>query len=235
MTLPTATSERTIRVPGFAKDEPLIAFCLEAREPCFPEVDIFIRANVTWRLRKLKSLERTMRKVQVETEQAVNRVSSFPMIRTGFCYRSIDTLSIPREQVALDKSAGIGDGRGYGGSDAKRRPYTVGHRTVFLSDEELSMLKLTMGKDAAHLIPAPLATLEPALFANSSMHAASSALANAARCTARGPPRNAGDAAIADGSGSVGELVGSCKYPRGRSVRLRDHQQSPSRSAHATL
>jgi hypothetical protein len=72
------------------------------------------------------------------------------------------------------------------------------------------MLKLTMGKDAAHLKLAPLATLEPALFANSSMHAASSALANAARCTAQGPrpPRNAGDAAITDGSGSVGELAG---------------------------
>jgi hypothetical protein len=83
-----------------------------------------------WPFRKLKSLERTMKKVQTE------------------------------EEAVSSQAAGEG-----GGSDVRRKPYTVGNKTVFLSDEELDVFKMTMGKQATHeLKPASLETLEPSLF-----------------------------------------------------------------------
>jgi len=85
-----------------------------------------------WPFRKLKSLERTMKKVQTE------------------------------EEAVSSQATGSGEG---GGSDVRRKPYTVGNRTVFLSDEELEVFKMTMGKQATHeLKPASLETLEPSLF-----------------------------------------------------------------------
>ena len=66
--------------------------------------------------------------------------------------------------------------------EVRRKPYTVGNKTVFLSDEELEVYKMTMGKDANNeLKPTPLVTLEPSLFSNANMQAASNALASVAR------------------------------------------------------
>ena len=85
-----------------------------------------------WPFRKLKSLERTMKKVQTE------------------------------EEAISSQATGSGEG---GGSDVRRKPYTVGNKTVFLSDEELEVFKMTMGKQATHeLKPASLETLELSLF-----------------------------------------------------------------------
>ena len=64
----------------------------------------------------------------------------------------------------------------------QRKPYTVGNKTVFLSDEELEVFKMTMGKEQANeLVPTPMSQLEPALVHNATMAATSSALASVAR------------------------------------------------------
>ena len=66
------------------------------------------------------------------------------------------------EEAISSQATGSGEG---GGSDVRRKPYTVGNKTVFLSDEELEVFKMTMGKQATHeLKPASLETLEPSLF-----------------------------------------------------------------------
>ena len=70
-----------------------------------------------WPFRKLKSLERTMRKVQTESEAAANGEN------------------------------GDGETASKQSNEVKRKPYTVGNRTVFLSDEELEVFKMTMGKE----------------------------------------------------------------------------------------
>jgi len=97
-----------------------------------------------WPFRKLKSLERTMRKVETESQ----------------VIHSAGALDGTLGAVRIDAKAGIWGGAG----DVKRRPYTVGNKTVFLSDEELEVYKMTMGKDGLSLlVPAPLASLQPAL------------------------------------------------------------------------
>eukprot|EP00288_Rhodomonas_lens_P017057 CAMPEP_0177695776 /NCGR_PEP_ID=MMETSP0484_2-20121128/3636_1 /TAXON_ID=354590 /ORGANISM="Rhodomonas lens, Strain RHODO" /LENGTH=355 /DNA_ID=CAMNT_0019206721 /DNA_START=69 /DNA_END=1133 /DNA_ORIENTATION=+ len=122
-----------------------------------------------WPFRKLKSLERTMKKVQTESD-AVN--------------------------AGNEENPGDPTGRAAAG-EVKRKPYTVGNKTVFLSDEELEVFKMTMGKEAcSELKPTPIATLEPALFNNATMAAASNALAS----VARGVPGGGGGA----GAGTLG-------------------------------
>uniref|UniRef100_A0A7S0E5L6 RWP-RK domain-containing protein n=1 Tax=Hanusia phi TaxID=3032 RepID=A0A7S0E5L6_9CRYP len=107
-----------------------------------------------WPFRKLKSLERTMRKVQ--TEESWN---------------------------SGGQSNGDGDSK-TPVPELKRKPYTVGNKTVFLSDEELEVFKMTMGKDqASELKPTPISTLEPSLINNATMAAASSALASVIRAS----------------------------------------------------
>mmetsp|Transcript_16943 Transcript_16943/g.41382 ORF Transcript_16943/g.41382 Transcript_16943/m.41382 type:complete len:225 (-) Transcript_16943:227-901(-) len=102
-----------------------------------------------WPFRKLKSLERTMKKVQNEHDAAPNNAQS---------------------EGRSEREA----------SEAKRKPYTVGNRTVFLSDEELEVFKMTMGRDAStELRPTPLTTLETPLF--DPLTVASSTLASVAR------------------------------------------------------
>eukprot|EP00277_Geminigera_cryophila_P001931 CAMPEP_0179432586 /NCGR_PEP_ID=MMETSP0799-20121207/17174_1 /TAXON_ID=46947 /ORGANISM="Geminigera cryophila, Strain CCMP2564" /LENGTH=673 /DNA_ID=CAMNT_0021210061 /DNA_START=179 /DNA_END=2200 /DNA_ORIENTATION=+ len=113
-----------------------------------------------WPFRKLKSLERTMRKVQTETEAANNGEN------------------------------GDGEKSYRPSNEVKRKPYTVGNKTVFLSDEELEVFKMTMGKEQAKdLIPTPMSQLEPSLVHNATISAASSALAS----VARGPRNEAED------------------------------------------
>jgi hypothetical protein len=111
-----------------------------------------------WPFRKLKSLERTMKKVQNEQDAVSTQVPN-----------------------------GAGEGGGGEGSrsstnEVKRKPYTVGNKTVFLSDEELEVFKMTMGKEAhSELKPTPITTLEPALFNTENVSAATTALASVAR------------------------------------------------------
>jgi hypothetical protein len=105
-----------------------------------------------WPFRKLKSLERTMKKVQTENSD-----------------------------VSVKEEGGEEKGSGKA-NEVKRKPYTVGSKTVFLSDEELEVFKMTMGKDATNdLKPTPISTLEPSLFnalAPSSAAASSALRAN---------------------------------------------------------
>jgi len=109
-----------------------------------------------WPFRKLKSLERTMRKVQTDADG-----------------------------IGPNGTNGEGENGKTSAGEVKRKPYTVGNKTVFLSDEELEVFKMTMGKDAyQELKPTPIATLEPSLFNNTTMAAASSALASVARGSA---------------------------------------------------
>uniref|UniRef100_A0A7S4P057 RWP-RK domain-containing protein n=1 Tax=Guillardia theta TaxID=55529 RepID=A0A7S4P057_GUITH len=109
-----------------------------------------------WPFRKLKSLQRTMKKVETES-QIINACSS-------------------------NNTATPVDPNKTNSGEVRRKPYTVGNKTVFLSDEELEVYKMTMGKDANNeLKPTPLVTLEPSLFSNANMQAASNALASVAR------------------------------------------------------
>eukprot|EP00292_Cryptomonas_paramecium_P021161 CAMPEP_0113698932 /NCGR_PEP_ID=MMETSP0038_2-20120614/23005_1 /TAXON_ID=2898 /ORGANISM="Cryptomonas paramecium" /LENGTH=167 /DNA_ID=CAMNT_0000622191 /DNA_START=187 /DNA_END=686 /DNA_ORIENTATION=- /assembly_acc=CAM_ASM_000170 len=92
-----------------------------------------------WPFRKLKSLERTMKKVKTELEQ----------------------------DAASQTSAGDGVGAApeKAAAEVKRRPYSVGSKTIFLSDEELEVFRMTMGRDAiAELRPAQVLALDPADF-----------------------------------------------------------------------
>jgi len=109
-----------------------------------------------WPFRKLKSLQRTMKKVETES-QIINACSS-------------------------NNAATPVDANKTNSGEVRRKPYTVGNKTVFLSDEELEVYKMTMGKDSSNeLKPTPLVSLEPSLFSNANMQAASNALASVAR------------------------------------------------------
>ena len=66
------------------------------------------------------------------------------------------------EQDAVSSQVPEGEG---GCGEVKRKPYTVGNKTVFLSDEELEVYKMTMGRDSqTELKPTSMTTLEPSLF-----------------------------------------------------------------------
>jgi hypothetical protein len=111
-----------------------------------------------WPFRKLKSLERTMKKVQNEQDAVSTQVPN----GSG--------------------EGGSGEGGRATSNEVKRKPYTVGNKTVFLSDEELEVFKMTMGKEAhSELKPTPITTLEPALFNTESISSATTALASVAR------------------------------------------------------
>ena len=108
-----------------------------------------------WPFRKLKSLERTMRKVQTESEVRTLTVNEnvhwdLLVLRRIKLRRHCKSTNDSNTQVincggALDV-AGTGNGTkgsmgaaAAAGAEIKRRPYTVGNRTVFLSDEELDV------------------------------------------------------------------------------------------------
>ena len=144
-----------------------------------------------WPFRKLKSLERTMRKVQTESQ----------VINGGALEGS---LAVPGNATAGDSGGGSKAVAG-GAGEVKRMPFQVGNQTVFLSEEELSVFQMTMGKEAApdqYPRPTPLGSLDPGMLNTATMSAASLALANVARVAA---PSAAATMVGGDGYGAVVE------------------------------